>query len=475
MTNLNVANRPSFKPVRRTWAAVGRSWGGSHPRLVAIFSLLAALVVSSAWLAFPYILEGRGLIADVGDTVQTERRDRATTVGQLLTRYADGLGGAEIDMLYATPRFFEIAGQASSYDQYRPDQYIVFMINETTHIEDLPQQLPEATLIVDGKTYQPVDIEGPIDVVHHRSSTVRFAAIDANGQPIIPADTSEIELSLVGDWGDAGMPRTASWDLPIDYAETYDAGIWTPVMVFALAAGLLSAVLTPCLLQLLAVYFVTLVGVSAESGGGSGSASASGPGGRKMLYAALAFVAGFTVLYTVAGAAIGYAGKEMQILSAEWSRHVGIASGLLIIAMAIWFGIRSRAPMVCKIPLPGAVARFDKRGVIGSALVAAGFSLGCMTCFSGAIVATLLVYVGALGSASIGALVLFLFSIGVGIPFLAGALFLSRATRAMAWVSKFSPQIGFVSMVLMAGFGVLLITDNFHEVSNLIYPWLGLG
>ena len=35
--------------------------------------------------------------------------------------------------------------------------------------------------------------------------------------------------------------------------------------------------------------------------------------------------------------------------------------------------------------------------------------------------------------------------------------------------------ISFVSMVLIIAFGLILITDNFHVVSDLIYPYLGLG
>jgi len=98
-----------------------------------------------------------------------------------------------------------------------------------------------------------------------------------------------------------------------------------------------------------------------------------------------------------------------------------------------------------------------------------------MVCFSGAIVATLLVYVGMIGSASIGAIILFVFSMGVAIPFLAAAFFLSRTMSTMQWVSRYSPQIGFVSMIVIIAFGLVLLTDNFHTVSDIIYPWLGLS
>ena len=116
----------------------------------------------------------------------------------------------------------------------------------------------------------------------------------------------------------------------------------------------------------------------------------------------------------------------------------------------------------------------DQRGLVSSALMAAGFSLGCITCFGGAIIATLLIYVGTLGSPLVGAGVMFAFSLGVAIPFLLAALFLSRVMPLMDRLAKYAPLMGFISMMVIVAFGTVLVTDNFHVLSNLIYPYLGL-
>ena len=245
------------------------------------------------------------------------------------------------------------------------------------------------------------------------------------------------------------------------------------VMVLALAAGLLSAVLTPCLLQLIVVYLATLTGLSAAQVTRPGAVPADAD--LRMLYIALAFVGGFSALFTVAGALIGYAGKEIQLFLAEGSRNVSVGAGILMIALGLWMGVKTRVPLVCKLPFASAVARFDRKSIVGSALMAAGFSLGCMTCFSGAIIATLLIYVGALGSASVGAAVLLMFSIGVAIPFLAAALYLSRVMPVMTCLARYAPLMGLASMVIVIAFGLVLITDNFHALSSAIYPYLGLS
>jgi cytochrome c-type biogenesis protein len=124
--------------------------------------------------------------------------------------------------------------------------------------------------------------------------------------------------------------------------------------------------------------------------------------------------------------------------------------------------------------MPGFVDRADRRGIVRGALTAAAFSVGCMTCFGGAIVGTLLVYVGSVGSATIGAAIMLTFSAGVAMPFLAAALALSQATRLTGSLDRIRPWAGFAASAVMAAFGIVLITGNFHVLSDFIYPFLHL-
>jgi cytochrome c-type biogenesis protein len=194
-----------------------------------------------------------------------------------------------------------------------------------------------------------------------------------------------------------------------------------------------------------------------------------------MVLVALSFVVGFSTLFTAAGAGVGYAGKEIQLFFAEWSRSVSIVAGLLVIALGVWIGIRSRAPLVCRIAGSRLIGGIDRRGIVGSALLAAGFTLGCMTCFGGAIIATLLIYVGTLGSPLIGAVVMFTFSLGVAVPFFLAAVFLSRVMPVITRLTRYAPTLGTISMTVIVAFGTVLVTDNFHVFSSFLYPFLGLS
>jgi cytochrome c-type biogenesis protein len=428
-----------------------------------------AVVLALAWLAFPYLMNGRRILGDVGFSIQAERMNRSTAMARLLIRPADGPGDADVDALFATTEYLDLMDPQGAARKYQPGQYLIFFVTETTHVDALPSELPRAILLIDGRAIAPSDSKGPTAVQHHRSSVIRFPLIDAAGQPLLTGPATTLELRLESAWDNGRHSvRTASWDWPIAYPPGASIqGLWSLALVMSLSAGLLSAVLTPCLLQLVVVYFAMMAGTSIASAPGR-------VGHRRVIILAAAFVAAFTALYTAAGALIGYVGHQSQMFFATINRPAAIVSGTVIILLALWTAHSSRVPVVCRIPMPGLINRADHGGIARAALTAAAFSVGCMTCFGGAIVGTLLTYVGSLGSATVGAAIMLTFSAGVAIPFLAAAFAVSRAAGLASGLDRFRPWAGFVASAVMAAFGIVLITDNFHVLSDFIYPFLHL-
>ena len=86
-----------------------------------------------------------------------------------------------------------------------------------------------------------------------------------------------------------------------------------------------------------------------------------------------------------------------------------------------------------------------------------------------------MVYVGAIGSASIGAGIMLTFGIGVAIPFLLSALYISKMDSILTFLARNAKPLSYASMAIIIVFGLILVTDNFHTVSDLIYPYLGLS
>ena len=154
---------------------------------------------------------------------------------------------------------------------------------------------------------------------------------------------------------------------------------------------------------------------------------------------------------------------------------VAVVSGLIVILLGLWVGFRGTREFACRIPDKQAMHNLSARDVAGTVIASMGYALGCTACFGGAIVATLIVYVGAIGSATIGAGIMLTFAIGVAIPFLLSAYYISKIDSILVFLAGNSKPLSYASMAIIVTFGLILVTDNFHTVSDLIYPYLGLS
>ena len=438
--------------------------------------MLVGLMIASAWLVFPYFIQGKQLLRGVGSEA---RMTKAGHVSMYLTRYLVDHSKLELTATFATNEFFQYVDQATTIGNLRPDRNFIFFVSENIHEGQLAFDLPEVSLHIGDQEYQPAASVGPNIAEHHRITLYSIPKRDSEGQIIdIEAHDSirlyvsnyylgsEEKLTFVGRW-------TAPYSLPEELKSRADI---TPIAVLALGAGLLSSVLTPCLIQLVVIFGSIISSFATVPGEAGIQTSQLTPHIRKkVMQIALAFVAGFTLLYTLAGALIGYVGHTAQLMFAEYSRSVAIVSGVVVILMGVWVGVRGTRNLACRIPDQKAMKAANSRDMAGSLLVSMGYALGCTACFGGAIVATLIIYVGAIGSASVGAGIMLTFSIGVAIPFLLSAWYLSKMDSILTFLASKARAISYVSMVLIIAFGLVLITDNFHAVSDLIYPFLGLG
>ena len=446
----------------------------NYPRVGLV--MIISLIIASAWLVFPYLIQGRQLLADVGDTA---RMTKGGQVSMYLTRYLVDHPELELTATFATDEFFQYVDRASTINDLRPDRNLIFFVSENIHEGQLTYDLPVIELHLGDNVYLPERSIGPNVAEHHRITAYSIPRRAADGTVIDIDQYDSVRLFVSNHYmgSDDKLTFIGRWDAPYELPEelTSRADI-TPIAMLALGAGLLSSVLTPCLLQLV-VIFGSIIGSFATVPGESGlSARQLTPHiRRKVMQIALAFVVGFTLLYTMAGAVIGYVGHAAQLTFSEYSRPVAIVSGIIVILMGIWIGIRGGQNVACRIPNRQAMQSTDRKDAAGSLLVSMGYALGCTACFGGAIVATLIIYVGAIGSAAIGAGVMLTFSIGVAVPFLLAAWYISRMDSVLVFLASKARAISLVSMVLVIAFGLILITDNFHVVSDMIYPYLGLG
>ena len=150
-------------------------------------------------------------------------------------------------------------------------------------------------------------------------------------------------------------------------------------------------------------------------------------------------------------------------------------AGLVMIVMAGVVAWRARAPMVCKVPVPGRLARSTRLPALVPFLSGFAIATGCLACFGGAILGVLLVYAGILGSPLLGGLAMFVFSMGLAIPFLLAAISVSRMAPLAMKMQHLTPYIGLASAGVMLLFGVIMLSGNFHAVSGWLARTLPLA
>jgi cytochrome c-type biogenesis protein len=437
--------------------------------------LVISVLIASLWLVFPYFIQGKHILRGAGDDA---RLTKAGNVSMYLTRELDNTRDLELTATFGTGEFFQYVDKPTTIGNLRPDRNFIFFVGENIHEGTLDIDLPDVTLHVGDKVYYPDISSGPNIAEHHRVTIYSFSKRDVDGTEIDIESPGVIRLYVSNRYLGSTEKLTfvAGWDAPYSLPdELKSRADVTPVVMLALGAGLLSSVLTPCLLQLVVVFGSILGGFATVRGGSVSTIRTNTELRRKIILVALAFVFGFTLLYVLAGALIGAVGHRAQLIFAEHSRIVAIVSGSIVILMGLWVGIRGARNASCEVVDRQAIKMDTARDVGSAMLVSMGYALGCTACFGGAIVATLIIYVGAIGSAAVGAGIMATFSIGVAIPFLLSAWYVSRMDSILQFLTEKARTVSYLSMLLIVTFGLILITDNFHTVSDAIYPYLGLN
>ncbi len=218
-------------------------------------------------------------------------------------------------------------------------------------------------------------------------------------------------------------------------------------VALALAAGAVSF-LSPCVLPLVPAYLSFVSGVSVAD---------LDRRRRDVLRVALAFVAGFTVVFVALGAAAGGIGSFLF-----GQRHwLTIAGGVFLIVAGLVVADVVRLPGMRLSSLPGRSAA----GVAGAFLTGAVVCIGWTPCV-GYVLGSILVLAGSGDSALSGALLLFVYSLGLGVPFVLAALAYDRVMTRLGFLKRHYRAVQIVSGVVLAAFGLLLVTGTLTEVSR---------
>jgi len=232
----------------------------------------------------------------------------------------------------------------------------------------------------------------------------------------------------------------------------------------AFVAGLLSFA-SPCVLPLVPPYLAYMGGVSIEQLRAAGGAQAR----SRVLLAALCFVAGFSTVFVALGATASWIGQAV-------SAHLGILGylgGCLIALMGLHFLHVIRIPLLDRTAHVGVTEK--PTGMLGAFAIRLEFGIGWSPCV-GPVLAAILLMAGASDSASEGERLLFVYSLGIGLPFLVAAGF---AGAFMRWSARFRARLEWIEKAMGAFLivaGVLIFTGQMPTIAYWlieVFPALG--
>jgi len=226
-------------------------------------------------------------------------------------------------------------------------------------------------------------------------------------------------------------------------------------VLIAFGGGLVSF-LSPCVLPIVPGYLSLVTGLSiGELQEGDT---------RQLVRIArttLLFVAGFTVVFVLLGLSATAIGTTLK------HHQVGLtrASGALVVVMALYIA----GSQVLRTPRLYQEHRFhpafERFGPLATPVAGAAFAFGWTPCL-GPVLASVLTVAARQHAPVKGAIELFAYSAGLGVPFLATGLAFGRLATPLRWVKQHFATITFVSAAVLGAFGVLLVLNRLSWVTS---------
>jgi cytochrome c-type biogenesis protein len=227
----------------------------------------------------------------------------------------------------------------------------------------------------------------------------------------------------------------------------------------AFLAGLVS-VITPCVLPLVPGYLSAVSAVEAERFGERGVS-------KRIVLASLPFMLGFTVVFVTLGA-----GSAAIVTVLDVNRQNAIAGFVLVVLGLVFIGLLPWPERIIGSGLLGRARRRESNALLGAA-----FAVCAAPCI-GPVLASVLVLASSSSTVLRGSVLLFAYSLGIGVAFLAAGIAFARAMGAFRWVRDHYAVIRVASGLTLLALGLLLFFGKdwwLHVMLNRALEAVGLG
>ncbi len=205
--------------------------------------------------------------------------------------------------------------------------------------------------------------------------------------------------------------------------------------------------ISPCMLPMLPIYLIYFSGTE---------------GGKKaVLKHAIAFVLGFTVVFVLLGAFAGLVGQFLI----RYQLWFNLFSGLVVILFGLsYLGVIS-IPLFNKQKHHASHNR--ELNTLSAALFGIVFSIGWTPCV-GAFLGSALMMASLSGSTLSGVLMLLVYSMGLGLPFILSAVLIDQLKTTFDFIKRHYKVINTVSGIFLILIGILMATGHMGRLLSLL-------
>jgi len=243
-----------------------------------------------------------------------------------------------------------------------------------------------------------------------------------------------------------------------------DISISPLLFVTALAAGMISFA-SPCVLPLVPAYLGFITGRSADE-----LLNARGKLRMTILTQGAAFVLGLAVIFALLGASASVLGRTL-LQNQERLYQVG---GIIVVIFGLQMLGITRIPLLARTARVAEVTPNVQRSHLGAFAMGLAFGAGWTPCV-GPFLAGLLGLASQQETVGAGVLLLLVYALGLGIPFMLAGIAVDRSLSVMRNIRPHMRTIERVSGALLIGMGILLFTEQMTRITSMLTRIFGNG
>lgn len=237
--------------------------------------------------------------------------------------------------------------------------------------------------------------------------------------------------------------------------ETLHSGSLLVAIPLALAAGIVSF-LSPCVLPLVPGYVAFMTGIA-----GTGAQGRTKKRSRALV-GTLAFISGIAVVFVSYGALFGGLGKVFI----EHQRPIQIVMGSLVVILGLGF-----LGLIPALQREFRVHQKPTGTIAGAFMLGVLFAVGWTPCIGPALAAVQTMALSE-ANATRGALLSFVYVLGIGLPFIIVGVFLENSIRAVGVLRKHSKLVTALGGLMLIAIGVLQITGIWNDLMVTLRVWV---